>query len=165
MTAGKALGLVLAAALALGSWAGGEEREARVSLDLKDAPVVDVVTALAEVGGFQAVFDPGITCRLTMKLNGARWRTVLDTALSACGLGREEEGDILRVATRARLQEEAAARRRLEEERRMAPRGRIDSFRLSYARAQEVAPLLGRILPPGARVTCDARTNTLILVY
>ncbi len=164
MAGRRAFGLAVVA-LALGSGARSEEREARVSLDLKDAPVVDVVSVLAEVGGFQVVFDPGITCRLTMKLNGARWRSVLDTALSACGLGREEEGNILRVAAVSRLREEAHARRKLGEERRVAPVGRLESFRLSYARAQEVAPLLGRILPPGARVTCDARTNTLILVY
>jgi type IV pilus assembly protein PilQ len=157
--------LVLAAALALAPGAGGDEREARVSLDLKDAPVVDIVSALAEVGGFQVVFDPGISCRLTMKLNEARWRSVLDTALSACSLGREEEGDILRVATLSRLKEEAAARRRLEEERGTAPSGRLASFRLSYARAQEMAPLLERILAPGGRVTYDSRTNTLIVIY
>ena len=165
MAAGRTTGLFLAATLTLGSAAGGEEREARVSLDLKDAPVVDVVSVLADVGGLQVVFDPGITCRLTMKLNGARWRSVLDTALSACGLGREEEGDILRVATASRLKEEAAALRRLDEERRMAPVGRVESFRLSYARAEQMASLLKRTLPATARATYDSRTNTLILVY
>jgi len=162
---GGASRLAVAVALALGSPAEAEEREARVSLDLKDAPVVDVVRVLAEAGGFQVVLDPGITCQLTMKLTGARWRSVLDTALSACGLGREEEGDVLRVAPVSRLREEAAARRRLEEERRVTPSGRLSSFRLSYARAQEVAPLLERLLSPVGRVTYDSRTNTLIVAY
>jgi len=165
MATGRTFGLALAAALALGSATGGEEGEARVSLDLKDAPVVDVVSVLAEVAGSEVVFDPGISCRLTMKLNEARWRSILDTALSACGLGREEEGGVLRVATVSRLKEEAAARRRLDEERRSATAGRLESFRLSYARAQEVAPLLQRILSPAGCVTYDARTNTLIVVY
>ena len=141
------------------------EGEARVSLDLKDAPVVDIVRVLAEAGGFQVVFDPGLTCRLTMKVNEARWRSVLDTALSACGLGREEEGNVLRVATISRLEAEATARRRLEEERRSTPAGRLESFRLSYARAQEMTPLLERILAPSGRVTYDSRTNTLIVLY
>jgi len=141
------------------------EGEARVSLDLKDAPVVDIVRVLAEAGGFQVVFDPGLTCRLTMKVNEARWRSVLDTALSACGLGREEEGNVLRVATISRLEAEATARHRLEEERRSTPAGRLESFRLSYARAQEMAPLLERILAPSGRVTYDSRTNTLIVLY
>jgi endonuclease/exonuclease/phosphatase family metal-dependent hydrolase len=143
----------------------GEGGEAGVSLDVKDAPVVDIVRALAEAGGFQVVFDPGVTCRLTMKVNEARWRSVLETALSACSLGHEEEGNILRVAPVSQLREEAAARRRLEEERRAASSGRLSSFRLSYARAQEVAPLLQRLLAPVGRVTYDSRTNTLVVVY
>jgi len=162
--ASRTFGLVLAA-LVLAAGAFGEEREARVSLDLKDAPVVDIVGVLARVGGFQVVFDPGITCRLTMKINEARWRSVLDTALSACGLGREDDGDILRIATVSKLKQEAESRRKLDEERRMAPVGRVEWFRLSYARAQEMAALLQRTLPPTARVTYDARTNTLVLVY
>jgi type IV pilus assembly protein PilQ len=164
MACGRRLAPALAA-LALAAVVRGEEREARVSLDLKDAPVVDVVTVLAEVGGFQVVFDPGIACRLTMKVHAARWRSVLDTALSACGLGRDEEGGIVRVAAVSRLKEEAAARRRLDEERRMASVGRVEHFRLSYARAEQVAPLLRTMLPATARATYDSRTNTLIVVY
>ncbi len=156
---------MLAAALALESRPGAGADEARVSLDARDAPVVDIVHVLAEAGGFQVVFDPGISCRLTMKLPGARWRSVLDMALSACGLGYEEQGDILRVAPVARLREEAAARRRLDEERRATPPGRVASFRLSYARAQELAPLLARILSPDGRVSYDSRTNTLLVEY
>jgi type II secretory pathway component HofQ len=162
--ASRTFGPVLVA-LILGSGARSEEREARVSLDLKDAPVVDIVSVLAQVGGFQVVLDPGITCRLTMKINEAGWRSVLDTALSACGLGREDEDDILRVAPVSKLRQEAEARRKLDEERRMAPVGRVEWFRLSYARAQEMASLLQRTLPPTARVSYDARSNTLILIY
>jgi type IV pilus assembly protein PilQ len=159
---GLAVGLVVAAAAA----AGPERRgEARVSLDVKDAPAVDVVRVLVEAGGFQAVFDPGLDCRLTMKLHEARWLQALDVALSACGLGRELEGDILRVATVSRLREEAAARRRLEEERQARPTGRLALFRLSHARAQAMAPLLERILAPAGRVSYDERTNTLLVVY
>lgn len=162
--ASRTFGLALAG-LVLGSGAFGEDREARVSLDLKDAPVVDIVSVLAQVGGFQVVFDPGITCRLTMKINEARWRSVLDTTLSACGLGREEEDDILRIAPVSKLRQEGEDRRKLGEERRTAPVGRVEWFRLSYARAQEVAGLLRRTLPATARVTYDARTNTLVLTY
>jgi type II secretory pathway component HofQ len=157
--------LLFAATVALGAGGRAGEGEARISLDVKDAPVVDIVRVLAETGGFQVVFDPGITCRLTMKVNEARWRRTLDTALSACALGLEEEGDILRVAPLSRLREEAAGRRRLEEERRAAGAGRLALFRLSYARAQEMAPLLERLLAPAGRVTYDPRTNTLMVAY
>jgi type II secretory pathway component GspD/PulD (secretin) len=139
--------------------------EARVSLDAKDAPVTDIVRVLAEAAGFQVVFDPGIDCKLTIKVNAAAWRSLLDTALGACALGVEEEADVLRVAPVARLREEAVARRRLHEERTQRPASRLAMFRLSYARAQQMAPLLERLLPQQARVSYDVRTNTLLVAY
>src|SRR5215475_4407160 len=77
--------------------------EARISMDVKDAPLVDVVRLLAEVGGFQVVFDPGIDCKLTLKLNEVTWPAALDVSLRSCGLGRDEEGGILRIASLKRL--------------------------------------------------------------
>jgi type II secretory pathway component HofQ len=147
--------------LTLAAATGGE---ARVSLDAKDAPVQDVVALLAELGGFQAVFDPDTQCTLTLKLHEARWQTALKTTLRACGLGQEEEAGVLRVAKASRLAEESAARRRLDEERAASGPDRLALFRLSYARAESLAPLLKSRLPPRSSVTWDSRTNTLIVV-
>ena len=143
--------------------AGAPAGEARLSLDAKDAEVRDVVSLLAELGGFQAVFDPDTSCKLTLRLRDARWQTVLDTTLRACGLAQEEEGGVMRVARPATLTEEAAARRRLAEERARAGPDRIALFRLSYARAEALAPLVRSRLPPRSEVTWDARTNTLVV--
>jgi len=138
--------------------------EALISLDVKDASVLDIVHLLTEVGGFQAVFDPGISCKLTVKLTEVRWQAALDVSLRSCRLGREEENGILRIAPVERLGEESAARRRLEEEQRLSAPHTVARFRLSYARAQEIAPLLKRFLSVRGDVVYDARTNTLIIV-
>ena len=142
--------------------AAAKEVEVRISLDAKDAPVVDVVHVLAEAGGLQTVFDPGIDCRLTLKLTRVPYPTALDLVLRACQLGSEGEGNVLRVASLSRLAEEAASRRRLAEEKERAPLHSLTLIRLSHARAEQVAPLLKRLLP-GGDVTYDARTNTLIV--
>jgi type IV pilus assembly protein PilQ len=140
------------------------EPDALVSLDVKDAPVADVVRALAEAGGFQAVLDPGITCRVTLKLNGAAYERALASVLRACSLAYEGENGVLRVAPLSRLTQEAAARRRLAEEQRASlPRSEL-RLRLSYARAAQVAPLLRKHLSPRGEVAYDERTNTLILI-
>ena len=152
---------VLVLALALSPPAEGE---ARISLDVKDASVLDIVRLLTEVGGFQAVFDPGISCKLTAKLTEVRWQAALDWSLRSCRLGREEENGILRIAPVERLGEESAARRRLEEEQRLSAPHTVARFRLSYARAQEIAPLLKRFLSVRGDVVYDSRTNTLIIV-
>jgi type IV pilus assembly protein PilQ len=153
--------LVLAALLAVPAARDGE---ARISLDLKDAPVVDLVRLLADVAGFQAVLDPGLSCTLTLKLTEVRWQTALDLILRPCGLAREEEGGVLRIAPAARLVEEATARRQLDEAREARAPRTLSRFRLSYARAEQMAPLLKRWLSPRGEVVWDTRTNTLIVV-
>jgi len=139
--------------------------EARISLDFKDAQIVDVVSLLSEVGGFQVVFHPGIDCRLTLKLREVRWSSALDVALRSCGLGRDEEtDDIVRVAPVAKLRAEVVERRRYEEEKASSGRRGVSTFRLSYARAAEIAPLVRKFLSPRGEVVYDGRTNTLIII-
>lgn len=144
--------------------ASNPEAEARISLDVKDAAAVDVVRMLAEVADFQAVVDPGVSCTLTLKLTGVRWQKALDLTLASCGLGHEGEGRVLRIAPAARLIEESAAQRRLDEERQQRGPALLTTYRLSYARAEQMAPLLKRWLSPRAVVTYDTRTNTLFVV-
>jgi type IV pilus assembly protein PilQ len=138
--------------------------EARISIDVKEAEVVDIVRLLVDVGGFQVVFDPGLSCRLTLKLNDARWPVALDLSLKACGLEYEETGNVLRIATRARLTEEAAERRRLDEERRLSAPTAVLRYRLSYARAAQMAPLVKRFLSARGEVYYDEGTNTLFII-
>jgi type IV pilus assembly protein PilQ len=151
--------LLLAAALA----ASAPDGEARISLDVREADVQDVARLFAEIGGFQLVMDPGTSCRVTLKLNAVRWEQAFATVLRSCGLAREEDGGIVRVSTSARLTEEARAQRALDEARESARPRSASLLRLSYAKAAELAPVLSKMLP-GAEVTWDARTNTLIVV-
>jgi type IV pilus assembly protein PilQ len=141
-----------------------QDDEARISIDVKDADIVDVVRLFAEVGGFQVVVDPGVTCKLTLKLTEVRWASALDVALRSCGLGQDEENDIVRVAPVARLAAETAAQRKLDEERSLSGPLQMRTYRLSYARAAEMAPIIKRFLSPRGEVIYDSRTNTLIVM-
>jgi len=135
----------------------------RISIDVKDAHVIDVVRLLAEVGGFQIVADAGLSCTLTLALKDVEWPTVLDLALRSCGLAEEHDGNVVRVAPAARLLAETAERRQLDEARRLARPLRTEVHRLSYARAADLAPLLRKFLSARGSVEFDARTNTLFV--
>ena len=137
--------------------------EAKVSVDFKDADIVDIVRLMAEVGGFQVVVDPGVSCKLTLKLNEVLWTSALDVALKSCGLGRDEENEIVRVAPLAKLTAETAAQRKLDEERSLSGPLQMRTYRLSYARAADMAPIIKKFLSPRGDVVYDARTNTLII--
>lgn len=137
--------------------------EARISLDVKDAEITDVARLLADVGNFQLVVDPGVSCKLTLKLNAVPLPTVLNVALKVCGLGQETENDIMRIAPVARLVAEQAAQRKLADEQALNRPLKTTTLRLAHARAAEMAPLLKKFLSPRGEVFYDQRTNTLII--
>jgi len=158
---------VLVSLLALpaaGTPARSDDGEARISMDVKDADVVDVVRLLSEVGGFQVVFHPGINCKVTLKVREVRWTSALEVALRSCGLGRDEDADIVRVAPIGTLRAEAADRRKYQEEKAQGGERSVTRYRLSYARAAEMAPIVKKFLSPRGEVIYDARTNTLIVI-
>jgi type IV pilus assembly protein PilQ len=137
--------------------------EARISIDFKDADIVDIVRMMAEVGQFQVVVDPGVSCKLTLKLKEVPWDSALDVALRVCGLGSENDNGIVRVAAVDKLTAEHQARRQLAEEQKLNRPLRTVRYTLSYAKAAELAPLIKKFLSPRGDVVFDARTNTLII--
>jgi type IV pilus assembly protein PilQ len=137
--------------------------EAKVSVDFKDADIRDILLMMGEVGGFQVVIDPGVACKLTLRLKDVPWDQALDLSLRSCGLGADAENGIYRIAPAAKLAAEMAERRRFEEERRLNRPLRTVRYRLSYARAAELAPLLKKFLSPRGDVVYDVRTNTLYI--
>src|SRR6266536_297932 len=137
--------------------------ETRISVDFKDADIVDIVRLMSEVGNFQVVVDPGVACKLTLKLKEVPWDTALEMSLRVCGLGSETDNGIVRVAPVAKLTAEHAERRKLAEEQKLNRPLRTVHYTLSYARAAAVAPLIKKFLSPRGDVVFDARTNTLII--
>ena len=137
--------------------------EAKVSVDFKDADIRDIVLMMAEVGGFQVVIDPGVACKLTLRLKDVPWDQALDLSLRSCALGADADNGIYRIAPTTKLAAELAERRRFEEERRLNRPLRTVRYRLSYARAAELAPLLKKFLSPRGDVVFDARTNILYI--
>ena len=95
--------LPLAAAAADPRPSPAPPEETRISIDFKDADILDIVRLMAEVGDFQVVADPGITCKLTLNLKQVPLQTAFDVILRSCGLAYESEGGIVRVAPAAKL--------------------------------------------------------------
>lgn len=141
----------------------GTSEETRISVDFKDADVLDIVRLMAELGNFQVVAHPGISCKLTLKLKEVPLDTAFDLALKTCGLGHEESSGIYRIAPTATLTAEHAEARKLADEQRYNRPLKTRMYRLSYARAAEMAPLVKKFLSPRGEVIFDARTNTLIV--
>src|SRR5688572_27106811 len=125
--AGVLLLLAVPAVLALPADPHGE---AKVSVDVRDADIRDLVLLMAEVGSFQVVIDPGVACKLTLRLKDVPWDQALDLSLRSCGLGADADNGIYRIAPTPKLAAEMAERRRFEEERRLNRPLRTVRYRL-----------------------------------
>ena len=137
---------------------------APVSLDFVGADLRSVLRALVAHGGLNVVFDNSVQGTIDIVLNDIPWDQALETILRANKLGYVAEGTIIRIAPLAVLAEEEAERRKLAEARALSGDLRVQTFALSYARAQELQPLLTRsALSSRGQIQVDTRTNTLII--
>lgn len=134
-----------------------------LSLNLKDADIKDVIRTFAELTGLNIAVDPGVTGSVTVDFVDVPWDQALDLILRQNNLTYVVEGNVMRIGTIDRLAAETAATRRLAEEERLNVALTTLSFKLSYARAGDVAALLRDIASPRARIIVDARTNQLVI--
>lgn len=141
-----------------------QDAETVIDIDVKDADVLDVLRLLAEVGEFNLVADPEVSCSLTLKLESVPWPQVFDLVLRTCRLAEDRVGEnIVRVATSEQLRREYEERRRYEEEKQLSGPLRTTFRKLAYGRARDIAPILEKFLSPRGSVVFDERTNTLII--
>ncbi len=135
-----------------------------VSLDLDGADLRATLRTLVEHGGLNVVFDPSVQGTVDIFVRDIPWDQALETILRANKLGYVAEGTIIRIAPLNVLAEEEAERRKLAEARALAGDVSVQTFTLSYARAQDMQPLLTKsALSSRGQIQVDARTNTLII--
>ena len=135
-----------------------------VSLDFQGADLRAVLRTFAEISGLNIVIDPTIQGSVDVALRDVPWDQALDIILRANKLGYSVDGTIVRVAPLSVLADEEAQRRKLSEEQALAGELRVLTRSLSYAKAEDVAPLLTRtVLSQRGQLQTDARTNTLII--
>jgi type IV pilus assembly protein PilQ len=134
-----------------------------LSLKLKDADIKDVLRTFADLTGLNVAIDPGVGGSVTVDFVDVPWDQALDLILRQNGLTWITEGNVMRIGTIDRLTAETAASRRLAEEERLNVPLTTLIFKLSYARASDVAGLLREIMSPRARIIIESRTNQLII--
>jgi len=135
-----------------------------VSLDFQGADLRAVLRTFAEISGLNIVIDPAVQGSVDVALRDVPWDQALDIILRANKLGYFVDGTIVRVAPLSVLADEEKQRRRLTEEQALSGELQVMTKTLSYARAEDVAPLLTKsALSPRGTVQVDPRTNTLII--
>jgi type IV pilus assembly protein PilQ len=135
-----------------------------VSLDFQGADLRAVLRTFAEISGLNIVIDPTIQGTVDVSLRDVPWDQALDIILRANKLGYVVDGTIVRVAPLAVLADEETQRRKLADEQALSGELRVMTRSLSYARAEDLRPLLtATVLSSRGSIQTDARTNTIII--
>lgn len=135
-----------------------------ISLDFQGADLRAVLRVFSEISGLNVVIDPSIQGSVDVALRDVPWDQALEIILRANKLGYALDGTIVRIAPLAVLSEEEAQQRKLADEQALSGRLQVLTRTLSYAKAEDVAPLLTKtVLSSRGQVQTDARTNTLII--
>jgi type IV pilus secretin PilQ/predicted competence protein len=134
-----------------------------LSLNLKDADIKDVLRTFAQLTGLNIAIDPTVSGSVTVDFVDVPWDQALEVILRQNSLAYVLEGNVMRVGTAERLSAEAESNRRLSEQEKLNVPLSTVGFKLSYARATDVAVLLREMASPRARIIVDQRTNQLII--
>ena len=135
-----------------------------VTLDFQGADLRTVLRTFADISGLNIVIDQSVQGAVDVSLHEVPWDQALDIILRDHKLGYSVEGTIVRIAPLASLADEESQRRKLTEERALSGELEVLTRPLSYAKANELTPLLTRTaLSPRGDIQIDARTNTIII--
>ena len=139
-------------------------RGERIDLEIQDAPIKDILLMFSDIGRVNIISGDGVGGQVTMRLNSVPWDQALDIILRSLKLGMVQEGNIIRVATLAELEDErSAAIERANAQVRLKPL-ETRLIPLSYAQVDDMANKVGAVLSSRGSVTPDTRTNTLIVM-
>src|SRR5260221_788807 len=113
--------------------------------------------------GVNMSMAPGVKGFLSIFLNDGPWDEALDVVLKNNGLGKQLEGNVLRIAANTTLELEETQRKRLSDARVEAAELQTETRILSYAKAADLSLIMKKVLSPRGDIIVDVRTNSMII--
>lgn len=140
-----------------------------ISLDLQEADLKNVLRLLADLSGTNMVIEPDVSGKVTLKVNNVPWDQVLHLVLSMNNLGEEKVGNVIRIATQAKLRQEwkdqeqaLQARQKLLELSQNVGPITTAYLTVNYAQPTDVAAKIKEIESPKGKISVDNRTSLII---
>jgi type IV pilus assembly protein PilQ len=135
----------------------------RISLDFKDVDIRDVLRLIADVSDLNIIAGDEVSGNVTIRLVDVPWDQALDVILLTKGLGFVRVGNVLRIAPADTLKQEEEARLQERRAKEKLEDLAVKLQPVNYAKVDQVAGLVKRLLTPRGSVDVDKRTNTLVI--
>src|SRR3989338_7785600 len=135
----------------------------KISLDFKDADINNILRLVAEISNLNIIAGDDVKGKMSLRLVDVPWDQAFDIILKTNGLGRVQEGNVVRVMPVSKIKqenEELLASRKAKEKLEDLE---IKLLPVNYAKASELESQVKSLLSDRGSVTVEARTNTLII--
>lgn len=149
-----------------------------ISIEVRDTPVRDVITLIADQSGANIIMSDDINGNITIKLRQVPWDQALSIIMKTRGLGYVRQGSVLRIAPIRQLQSEAEDARRILEAQEATLPLRVKVIPVSFANVGTLAGQIRNTLqatsgsaaagggqtPTGrGRIEADSRSSSIIV--
>ncbi|HYR45074.1 MAG TPA: secretin N-terminal domain-containing protein [Terriglobia bacterium] len=125
--------------------------------------LTDFLRLIANLANVNIVLHPAIQGKVNLMVKEVPWERVLDVVLKSHGLAKEVEGNIIRIAPAAAFEAEQRQMAATEAARLNVLPLETHIYYLNYARAEEVAALISRMLSPRGSVIVYRPRNAVIV--
>jgi type IV pilus assembly protein PilQ len=135
----------------------------QISLDLQDTDIDNALRIIAEVSNLNIIASDDVTGKVTLRLIDVPWDQALDVILKTNGLDKVQEGNVVRIAPVEKLRAEREGLKQAQQAAEDLEPVTVKYYRVSYARASDMKPLIESVISERGQITFDDRTNQLIV--
>jgi type IV pilus assembly protein PilQ len=135
----------------------------RITLDFHDIDVRNLLRLLADVSKKNIVVADDVGGKITVALRNVPWDQALDIVLTSKGLGKQEVGNVIRVAKYEVIAKEEAAKLEAAKNRQVLLPLKVRIIPVNFSTATDLARQVKDVLSDRGTVTVDDRTNVLIV--
>ena len=135
----------------------------RITLDFHDIDVRNLLRLLADVSKKNIVVADDVQGKITVALRNVPWDQALDIVLVSKGLGKQEVGNVIRIAKYDVIAKEEAAKLEAAKNRQILLPLKVRIIPVNFSTAANLSTKVKDVLTDRGTVTVDERTNVLIV--
>ncbi|MED5464319.1 MAG: type IV pilus secretin PilQ, partial [Myxococcota bacterium] len=138
-------------------------RKKLISLDLKDADILNVLRLISEISGENIIAGDEIEGAVTMKLRNVPWDQALELILKTRQYGIARDHDVMRIAPEETLATENEQALERQKSRILLEESVIKVITINYGLAEEIISQIEPLLTERGTAQPDERTNTIVV--
>ena len=135
----------------------------KISLDFKDADISNILRLMAEVSNLNIIAGEDVKGKVSLRLIDVPWDQAFDIILKTNGLGKVQEGNVVRIMPLAKIKQESEDALASKKAKEKLEDLEIKLLPVNYATASALESQVKGLLSDRGTVTVEARTNTLVI--